>query len=363
MFTPKLAEFYKAHHEAKNLEIVFISSDRDENQFNTYYSEMPWLALPYAARDRKAELSKKYKVQGIPTFVILDKDGNTITTKARENVMADPSGAEFPWRPKSFWDMIKGDLLTTGGQKVDAVSHLKATTAFGVYFSAHWCGPCRQFTPVLTETYKTLKAAGKKFEVVFVSGDHSQHEFDEYFGSMPWSAIPFTDKGRNEVLNQHFEVEGIPHFVLLEGATGKVITKNARARVEGDRTGKEFPWYPKPLNSVDVGAAELNENSCLIYLNSGLSDSDLQVLEKVATEYTAKWKDLPDPRLLFLYGKDSPMTARVKSFTNVPDNTLFVLSIPDGAKTVNEGGFSEQSLRTFIDAYLAGSLKSKGIKD
>merc|ERR1719189_1069843 len=39
----------------------------------------------------------------------------------------------------------------------------------GIYFSAHWCPPCRGFTPVLAETYETLAKAGKKFEIVFVS--------------------------------------------------------------------------------------------------------------------------------------------------------------------------------------------------
>merc|ERR1712007_1340 len=33
---------------------------------------MPWLALPYADRERKESLSSKFKVQGIPTVEILD---------------------------------------------------------------------------------------------------------------------------------------------------------------------------------------------------------------------------------------------------------------------------------------------------
>jgi len=276
--------------------------------------------------------------------------------------MSDPSGTGFPWTPKTLWDILKGDLkLKTG--TVDTVSHLQKTTTFGVYFSAHWCGPCRQFTPVLTTAYNKLKAEGKNFEVVFVSGDNSDTEFEGYFGSMPWAAIPYKDK-RIEELNAHFEVEGIPHFVLLDGPSGKVLTKNARARVAADPQGLEFPWHPKPLNTLDEGAAELNDNACLILLSSTLSDAELKVLEKVAAEYVAKWKDLPAAPLLFLYGKDGAMPSRVKQFTNVPDNTLFVLAIPDGKKTVLEGhDFSEQAIRNFVDAYLGGSLTSKGIKE
>ena len=31
----------------KKIEIVFVSSDRDDNSYNEYYAKMPWLALPY----------------------------------------------------------------------------------------------------------------------------------------------------------------------------------------------------------------------------------------------------------------------------------------------------------------------------
>ncbi|MGB1602242.1 MAG: thioredoxin-like domain-containing protein, partial [Promethearchaeia archaeon] len=30
----------------KSIQLVFVSSDRDEAQFKEYFQEMPWLALP-----------------------------------------------------------------------------------------------------------------------------------------------------------------------------------------------------------------------------------------------------------------------------------------------------------------------------
>lgn len=30
-----------------------------------------------------------------------------------------------------------------------------------VYFSASWCAPCKQFTPILKSVYNTLKEAGE----------------------------------------------------------------------------------------------------------------------------------------------------------------------------------------------------------
>jgi len=35
------------------LEIVFVSSDRSESDWKGYFSEMPWLAIPFSARDIK----------------------------------------------------------------------------------------------------------------------------------------------------------------------------------------------------------------------------------------------------------------------------------------------------------------------
>lgn len=61
--------------------MVFVSSDRDEDSFNDYFKEQPWLALPFEARDLKAALSKKYKVSGIPSLVIIDGEIKYIITQ------------------------------------------------------------------------------------------------------------------------------------------------------------------------------------------------------------------------------------------------------------------------------------------
>lgn len=77
------------------------------------------------------------------------------------------------------------------------------TTAFkekyvGLYFSAHWCPPCRGFTPKLVEWYNTFKSSANKdkMEMIFVSSDRDEAAFNEYYAEMPWHALPFSDRDR-----------------------------------------------------------------------------------------------------------------------------------------------------------------------
>jgi nucleoredoxin len=46
-FTPLLASLYEElNADEKVFEVVFFSGDKSEEQFDEYYSEMPWTALP-----------------------------------------------------------------------------------------------------------------------------------------------------------------------------------------------------------------------------------------------------------------------------------------------------------------------------
>src|SRR6185312_2870811 len=75
-----------------------------------------------------------------------------------------------------------------------SVADLSKNEVIGFYFSAHWCPPCRGFTPFLCSVYDDLRKEGKKFEVVFISSDRDQSSFDEYFGEMPWLALSYAER-------------------------------------------------------------------------------------------------------------------------------------------------------------------------
>lgn len=72
-----------------------------------------------------------------------------------------------------------------------------------------------------------MKSLGKPFEVVFVSADHDEKSFKEYYGSMPWLAIPFNDERREGYMGEQ-RVSGIPDLKIISTKTGKVIEPSAR---------------------------------------------------------------------------------------------------------------------------------------
>ena len=70
------------------LEIVFVSSDKDEKQFQEYYHSQPWVSIPFSERYAAQELSQKFSVSGIPAFFILNgENGSVIDSDARTTVM------------------------------------------------------------------------------------------------------------------------------------------------------------------------------------------------------------------------------------------------------------------------------------
>jgi nucleoredoxin len=103
-----LAEWYKTDLKNKGLDVVFVSSDRDENAFKEYFAEQPWHALEYSDRQAKNDLSKALGINGIPSLVILDKDGSVINKDGQSAVAGDSKGDRFPWYPKPVHDMKDG---------------------------------------------------------------------------------------------------------------------------------------------------------------------------------------------------------------------------------------------------------------
>lgn len=111
MFTPKLISVYnkiKQMVETKgdeDFEIVFVSSDRDEDSFRSYFGSMPWLALPFGDPMIKV-LAKHFDVQGIPCLIILGPNGKTVTKQGRNLINLYRENA-YPFTGARLEELVK----------------------------------------------------------------------------------------------------------------------------------------------------------------------------------------------------------------------------------------------------------------
>ncbi len=99
-FTPLLVAAYEEIHEAgRPFEVVYVSSDRNAPEMFDYMvsAGMGWLALPWRG-DRAMALVERYEIRWIPTLVVIDGGGGTISLTGREEVTEKGAAAYEDWR-------------------------------------------------------------------------------------------------------------------------------------------------------------------------------------------------------------------------------------------------------------------------
>merc|ERR1711959_551595 len=99
-------------------------------------------------------------------------------------------------------DVVGTSFLASDGKTAVGLEALEGDLV-GIYFSAHWCGPCRGFTPKLITFHNMLAEEGVKFPIIFASSDSDEASFQDYFKDMPWLAFPHGD-ARIKALNKKF---------------------------------------------------------------------------------------------------------------------------------------------------------------
>jgi len=143
----------------------------------------------------------------------------------------------------NFFNLVKPML-----SKNNSKGRIKYTI---LYFSASWCGPCQQFTPILAQWYLKTKRLHPEMEIVFVSSDRSQDDFNAYAQKMPWAHLAFEHKDFPEI--RKYSAPGIP-FLVLVNENGLALTEQKHPTetlpvIEGFITGKD----PSELSPVKTG--------------------------------------------------------------------------------------------------------------
>jgi nucleoredoxin len=145
--------------------------------------------------------------------------------QAQQAQKRNASAANTVTPASSIAALVKGDLITSrnGITRPHLDVEFEKKKLIGLYFSAHWCGPCRKFTPSLVSFYNKNAAAHPEFEILFVSYDKSAVAMEGYMRDqqMPWPALSF-DKVSGSAALKKYAGSGIPCLVVVD-ENGKVI--------------------------------------------------------------------------------------------------------------------------------------------
>jgi hypothetical protein len=98
-FTPVLVDaFNQLQSDGKSFEVVLVSYYLSDSGLLDYMenSSMPWLAVS-SESGPTAALVKRYNVQWIPTLIIIDGEGRTISKKGRDELVEDGTAAYDQW--------------------------------------------------------------------------------------------------------------------------------------------------------------------------------------------------------------------------------------------------------------------------
>ena len=85
------------------------------------------------------------------------EDVEVLLDPKREHEVIAPEAPPDSDGSRPLYDILQGSLVKKGGEPF--LGNLRGR-CLGIYFSGGWCPPCKQFTPVLSQTSKLLRSGG-----------------------------------------------------------------------------------------------------------------------------------------------------------------------------------------------------------
>ncbi len=168
------------------------------------------------AKTREAEVTAKRQAQ-----VEQDRKLNTLIQAQHAQALTQTAPAP-PAGQTLILEALKSRLVRCrdGATTRADGSELEKKKYVALYYSAHWCGPCRKFTPQLVDYYNRFAAAHPDFEIVFVSADRSRFGWETYIREtkMPWLAVDY-DQLADLAGIKDLGGASIPSLLVLDSAS------------------------------------------------------------------------------------------------------------------------------------------------
>ena len=146
-----------------------------------------------------------------PTKLTVDLGSIDVIARARELAKTDPEK-----RPSRIANALRDQMIDSTG-KPFKIEKLDDARIFALYYSASWCGPCRQFSPGFIKYINENSAKNPNQVVVMMSNDEKDDALVKYMQEMkmPWPAVPLAKLNKTPAL-LGYAGTGIPQLVVVD---------------------------------------------------------------------------------------------------------------------------------------------------
>lgn len=80
-----------------------MSFDHDEEGFDKYFRNMPWLAIPHGD-ERIDHIATKYRANSIPQLIIVDENEKVLSDKGVQTLTSKGEKALEKWKELYEWE-------------------------------------------------------------------------------------------------------------------------------------------------------------------------------------------------------------------------------------------------------------------
>lgn len=201
----------------------------------------------YAVSAQEAAAAKEKLIADTKRRALQAEESRKFNTLYQDQLARQRASVPLPAvMTNAIQPLVTGDLVSWRNGSLSRFDDepLEKKKLIALYFSAHWCAPCREFTPKLVDFYNRVAPQHPEFEIIFVSFDRSQFAMETYMRetNMPWPAIDYPKVASKEAIRKYVG-DGIPCLVLLD-ATGKVVSDSF--------AGKQYLGPGKVLTDLDA---------------------------------------------------------------------------------------------------------------
>jgi nucleoredoxin len=201
----------------------------------------------YAVSPQEATAAKEKLVADAKRRTLQAEESRRFNTLYQDQLTRQRASIPLPaTTSNAIQPLVKGDLVFWHNGSLSRFDDepLEKKKLIALYFSAHWCGPCRTFTPQLVDYYNRVAPHHPEFEIIFVSSDRSQFAMETYMreANMPWPAIDYQKVAGKEAIRK-YAGSGIPCLVVID-PSGKVVSDSF--------AGKEYLGPAKVLADLDA---------------------------------------------------------------------------------------------------------------